>query len=60
MMHDYTETRAIETPFLRLYKASREARYEGTPFTAADIRNEIGPLYLAVRSAMRSALRLGT
>ena len=58
VMHDYPATRAIERPFERLYKASREARYDGTPFTPADISSEIEPLYLAVRSAMRSALKL--
>ena len=57
-MHDLPETRAVEVPFERLYKASREARYDGTPFTAADISREIEPLYRAVRLSMRSALGL--
>lgn len=56
-MEHHPETRAIENAYHRLYKFSREARYEGTPFTDDDLRH-IEPLYLSVRQAMRSALGL--
>jgi hypothetical protein len=57
-MEQFAETRAIKAAYHQLQKLSREARYDGTPFIAADYDRNVRPLYDAVRSAMRSALRL--
>ena len=56
-MTRYPETQAIESAYHRLYKLSREARYDGTPFTDNDLA-QIEPLYNKVRQAMRTALQL--
>lgn len=56
-MRRYPETRAILPEYLQLYKLSREARYDGTPFTQADL-DTYRSLYLNVVAAMRKALRM--
>lgn len=51
------QTNAILIPYHQLYKASREARYDGTPFIAADLAR-YEPMFRAVKQAMRQALAL--
>ncbi|MBM4443172.1 MAG: hypothetical protein FJ027_22395 [Candidatus Rokubacteria bacterium] len=52
----HQQTRAVAVPYQRLYKASREARYNGTPFIPRDL--EIyEPLYLSIKAGMKGALR---
>ena len=51
------ETAAIIADYRILETLSREARYECTPFTPRDLTH-YEPVYLKVRTAMRSALGL--
>lgn len=57
LLVNFDETRAISAPFRRLYKESKQARYEGTAFTASDL-DHVRPLYEQVRNGMRAALAL--
>jgi hypothetical protein len=57
LMENFPETRSIFGHFQRLYKESKEARYQGTPFTGPDL-DGVKPLYIQVRDAMRKSLGL--
>jgi hypothetical protein len=54
-MERFPESRAIKTVYHQLQKLSREARYDGTPFTVRDVDQNVRPLFDAVRAAMRPA-----
>jgi hypothetical protein len=54
-MRQFPETRAILNEYQQLYKLSKEARYDGTPFTQADI-DRFRPLYLKVVAHMKATL----
>ena len=56
-MANFPETRAVRIEFEQLYKDAKEALYQGTVYTPADIAM-VRPLYDGVRSAMRAALGL--
>lgn len=58
VMDGYQETQAISTTYETLEKLSREARYNGTPFTAADVTKNVAPLFQKIRAAMRGGLSL--
>lgn len=48
----------VQSAYHRLQKLSREARYDGTPFTAKDVDANVVPLFHAVREPLRNALGL--
>jgi hypothetical protein len=56
-MASHGETRAVLTAFERLYKDSKEARYQGGEYTPLDL-DGIKRRYEQIRNAMRQALRL--
>ena len=56
-MHNCEETRAIYETYHQLYVEVKEARYQGTAFSSADLA-AVKPHYEGVRAAMRKALRL--
>ena len=56
-MANSLETRAVRIESEQLYKEAKDARYQGTVYTPADIAT-VWPLYDGVRSAMRAALGL--
>lgn len=56
-MTNCSDTRPIRDDYQELYKEAKQARYEGTGFTQADLA-QIRPLFVRVRSAMRAALNL--
>jgi hypothetical protein len=56
-MRRIPETAAILPAYHRLYKASREARYDGTPFRPQDVADHEA-FFREVKGAMRKALGL--
>lgn len=56
-LRKHSETRAVQADYHELYKVSREARYDGTPFRQADL-DRYRPMYHRVVAEMKNALRI--
>jgi hypothetical protein len=56
-MQNCDDTRVIHEAYHSLYAESKQARYQGTGFTALDLA-AVKPLYDTIRTAMRRALQL--